>query len=236
MAYERPFSITWNHGNNAFSYDKRVNKKLFVPNLKQISSFDEVEFSDEVCFEEYDENNTLISGKWLKHIYEFSYEWIPSYLFDNHNHAYYFWYLARKKWVITDGNILLHIDQHSDMREPQNVLYKPESEDMEKVVEYTNYVLNVGNYIIPAVKEWLIKEVIQIRDKESLEKEYSYDILNLDLDFFAPELDYISYELKKEFILKHISKAKFITVATSPFFIDQKLAIKVFRDIFKGNK
>jgi hypothetical protein len=69
---------------------------------------------------------------------------------------------------------------------------------------------------------------------------FSYDfenekrniILNLDLDFFEPELDYIDYELKKKVILDIASKAKVITVATSPFFINQELALKVFRDLF----
>jgi len=57
-------------------------------------------------------------------------------------------------------------------------------------------------------------------------------ILNLDLDFFQPDLDFIDYELKKKVILDIAEKADVITVSTSPFFIDQKLAIKVFKDLF----
>ena len=57
-------------------------------------------------------------------------------------------------------------------------------------------------------------------------------ILNLDLDFFEPELDFIDYDLKKKVILDMAEKADFITVATSPFFINQELAIKVFKDLF----
>jgi hypothetical protein len=57
-------------------------------------------------------------------------------------------------------------------------------------------------------------------------------ILNLDLDFFEPNLDYIDYNLKKKVILNIAKKAKVITVATSPFFIDQEVAIKVFKDLF----
>jgi hypothetical protein len=57
-------------------------------------------------------------------------------------------------------------------------------------------------------------------------------ILNLDLDFFQPDLDFIDYDLKKKVVLDAASKAKVITVATSPFFIDQELAVKVFKDIF----
>jgi hypothetical protein len=61
-------------------------------------------------------------------------------------------------------------------------------------------------------------------------------ILNLDLDFFAPEMDYIDYNTKKEMILHIASQSKLITVASSPFFIDQNLAVKVFQDIFINQK
>jgi len=41
--YHDSFYITEAVGNNAFSYEKRKNKQLFVPSLKSIESFDEVE-------------------------------------------------------------------------------------------------------------------------------------------------------------------------------------------------
>jgi len=39
------------------------------------------------------------------------------------------------------------------MRDPEKYLLKSESFDLEKVFDYTNNFLNVGNYIIPAIKE-----------------------------------------------------------------------------------
>jgi hypothetical protein len=57
-------------------------------------------------------------------------------------------------------------------------------------------------------------------------------ILNLDLDFFQPDLDFIDYDLKKQVILDIAKKVDVITIASSPFFIDQKLALKVLKDIF----
>jgi hypothetical protein len=42
---------------------------------------------------------------------------------------------------------------------------------LQKVFEYTNFALNVGNYIIPAEKQGLISETIQIRSEDAL-KEY----------------------------------------------------------------
>jgi hypothetical protein len=52
------------------------------------------------------------------------------------------------------------------------------------------------------------------------------------LDFFQPDLDFIDYDLKKKVVLDIAKKASIITVATSPFFINQSLAIKVFKDLF----
>jgi hypothetical protein len=116
---------------------------------------------------------------------------------------------------------------------------KPESLNLDTVFHYTNNIYNVGNYIVPAEKEGLIKNTIQVRNTYNLE-EYmdlrstlgSDVILNLDLDFFQPDLDFIDYNLKKKVTLDAAEKAKVITVATSPFFINQELAIKVFKDIF----
>ena len=121
---------------------------------------------------------------------------------------------------------------------------KPESQNMEKVFEYVNFSkINVGNYIIPAEREGLIKKTIQIRSTSDLEL-YSCSVthreksngrsivLNLDLDFFQPDLDFIDYETKKKVVLDIATKADVITVATSPFFIDQKLALRVWKDLF----
>jgi hypothetical protein len=166
-------------------------------------------------------------------------------LFDNHNHAYAFWYLARDKGIIWDNNTLIHIDEHADTRDNNKSLLKPESYDLEKIFHFTNYVLNVGDYIIPAQEEGIVWDIIQIRNESNLNDYITSPpapllrgegsnniILNLDLDFFQPDLDFIDYDLKKRVVLDAANKASVITVATSPFFINQELALKVFRDIF----
>lgn len=283
--YSKWFYITDAVWNNAFSFDERDNKKLFVPELKKINSFDEIELQDDkskVAFEDFWFDDKLSTNYWLKNFYEFSPPargeleggiWssneitAPIFLFDNHNHALYFWYLARDRWLIKDENILYHVDEHADTRDPGEYLLKPDSYDLKKVFGFTNFSkVNVGNYIIPAQKEWLIKEVIQIRNESNLQdylKFYCHSeldsesllwyikdpetssgwqnldwfkwsiILNLDLDFFQPDLDFIDYELKKKVVLDIAKKANVITVASSPFFIDQELAIKVFKDLFE---
>lgn len=236
--YKNSFYITKPVWNNALSFEKRQNKKLYVPSLIEISDFSEIKLWDEVVFEDFDFDWKLVSAKWLKNFYNISWQNKDIYLFDNHNHAFYFWYLARNKGVIWDNNTLYHIDEHADTRTPEKFISKEEAKDISKVFNYTNFELNVWNYIIPAQKEWIIWDVIQIRSENDLlnfdeKKLWENIILNFDLDFFEPNLDYIDYELKKKVILEIASKAKIITVATSPFFIDQKLALKVFRDLFE---
>jgi hypothetical protein len=46
-------------------------------------------------------------------------------------------------------------------------------------------------------------------------------VLNLDLDIFATELDHIPEEKKIRLISNLLGKVKYVTIATSPFFIDQ---------------
>lgn len=235
--YHSSFYLNAPVGNNALSYDKRANKKLFVPNLIE-STIENIELWEHIVFEDFDFDGKLISGHGLKHFYHIQWMGKDLYLFDNHNHAYYFWHKARNEHIIGNENILYHVDEHSDMRRPKRLQTIQESLDLQKVFEYTNYELNVGNYIVPALENGLIKEVHQIRNEHNLfEYDFSHQhehdiILNFDLDFFEPELDFIDYDLKKRIILDIAQKAKVITVATSPFFIEQSLAIKVFFDLF----
>ena len=239
--YSKPFYITKNIGNNSLSFEKRENPKLYVPNLIKISNFSKIKLLKEnperITFQDFWFDDKLSTNFWLENFYEIEYFWKKIYLFDNHNHALYFWYLAKNQWNITSWATLYHIDEHADYRDPKMDLEKT---DLKSIFEYTNFSkINVGNYIIPAEREGLVWKTVQIRNTQNLENylENKKDkenniILNLDLDFFQPDLDFIDYELKKKVVLDISKKADVITISTSPFFIDQELAIKVFKDLF----
>lgn len=243
--YNKWFFIESPVWNNEFSFDKRQNKKLFVPEIIEAKSFDEIKFQDDlgkIAFEDFDFDDKLSTNYWLKNFYRFQMWWKEVVLFDNHNHAFYFWYEARSRKIIWDKNILIHIDQHADTRDNDKIISKSDSKSLEKVFDFTNFVLNVWDYIIPAQKEGIIENIVQIRNTKNLEdylqnfsnkKNNSKIILNLDLDFFASELDFIDFELKKEVILDAFEKASYVTVCTSPFFVDQGLAVEKFKEIFK---
>jgi len=68
---------------------------------------------------------------------------------------------------------------------------------LQKVFDYTNFFLNVGNYIVPAQKEGLIGEVLQIRGEGAL-KEYLQDSQNLSSTLSFEEREHIADPFSSE--------------------------------------
>ncbi|MBU1953857.1 UPF0489 family protein [Patescibacteria group bacterium] len=225
--------------NNAFSLEKRPHKSIYVGSLKE-GAISDVKSGTDIVFEELDENGKLITCYGLKNFIKTRLDSAPAYIFDNHNHAFTFWCAELKSGGITAGASLIHIDQHKDCRKPASYLSTKELKDLKKVVRYVNTVLNVGNFIPPAQRAGLIKDTIIIDSRASMEAFRKKDsiptnlILDIDLDFFSPEMDYIPSVDKVNFIRRLIPFASLITIATSPFFIDQNMALKRLREIADG--
>lgn len=231
--YDKAFYLTGKRGNNAFAYEERgAEPRLYVPSVIQ-GTLEDVLEGEEVVFADYDDEGVLQNCKGLKHFVKMQFNGVPVVVVDNHNHVFYFWYEVLEQGILQRGASLVHVDAHKDARVPK-VLF--EGGNLDEVFRYTNEVLNVGNYIIPAQKEGLIGDVQFVTGEAALEDrsfmERPNKILNVDLDFFAPDLDYISFEKTKAFILEQAKTASLITVCTSPFFIEQKLAIARLIDVF----
>ncbi len=236
--YDHPFQITKNIGNNALSFDQRKNPTLTVPSLIE-GSLEDVKLGNEVVFEDIDENDELQSCKGLEHLVRFSQPETetPVVVVDNHNHVFYFWYEAFFKKQIERGCTLVHIDQHRDTRMPERNIKKEEAGSLEGVFHYTNFLLNVGNYIPPAMEEGLVSELISITSGYALGESQAKKvdrglIVNIDLDFWAPELDYIDQTMSLNKTKAWMQEADLITIATSPFFIDQKRALDILHKLF----
>lgn len=216
-------------GNNIFSYEERSNKKIYVPQLVE-GTLDDVVVGNEVVFNEIDED-IEIKAKGLRNMIKYNFKDKDVYIFDNHNHALYFWIKSLKKNNFNKGCKLVHVDQHKDMREPDN--YEVDMDNIDDVFRYTNYVLNVGNFIQPALKHNIFSEVIIIDSSYGFETDIKEEfVLDIDLDIFSKDMEYISYDLRIKRIKELIEKAKVITIASSPFFIDQEYAIKVLKELF----
>ncbi len=237
--YKKSFYITRPVSNNFFSFEKRKEPKLFVPPLID-GNIDDARVGNHIVFEDFDDNGILRSCKGLEQFIKGMYrQSIPFYIFDNHNHAFAFWHKEMIEGNLRKGTHLVHIDAHKDTRQPEKFLSLDDASYPQKVFEYTNTTLNVGNFIPAAWHTLLVKNTTFITSQSELE---TFDassflennerfILDIDLDFFAPELDYINNRDKVRLIQKLMGSASVITFATSPFFIDQELALYWLRTI-----
>jgi hypothetical protein len=230
--YSRPFAIDGPVGNNALSYERRgAAPALWVPSLIE-GTLADVKPGRTIAFEDFDEYGALHSCPGLAHLVRMEWAGIPTVVVDNHNHALYFWCEARAQGRLERGATLIHVDQHRDTRTPER-LY--EGGTPNEAFVYTNFHVNVGNYIVPAQAAGLVGDIQFVTGEEAL-RDLSLaprrnKILNIDLDFFAPEMSHIDFDLARRFIAAHVATASLITVATSPFFIDQARAIAVLKTL-----
>ncbi len=225
--------------NNEFHYNERITLwsigKIFVPSTIEWTVTD-LEEGSEIVFEEVNEGK-LISCTGLKNFIETQYKWIPTYIFDNHNHALFFRYRHTKQFEDTKPFVVIHIDQHADTKENKNSFQAAHTSPQE-VLGFTNYACNVGNFLTSAKDAGIINEVIQIRSDYALHnmealdfQEYNY-ILDIDVDFRE---DKSAQEMESDFeiIRKLIDNACLITIATSPYFMNQKKAIELIKELLR---
>ena len=216
----------------------------------------------EIVFREKDKkSNNIIEYKWLNNFLEIKSENKTIYIIDNHNHALYFWYKEYFEGNIQRWLKLIHIDQHTDMNDnkykisQKNItdnekfqknrgVYKQE---LEQIFNFTNNNCNVWNFIKPTVEEWLIWNITQINTEYSLLNiqnshilgsmgnltEIGEKILDIDLDFRAPEMSIEDYKKTINITKNLIKNTRVVTIATSPYFLDQNIAIKIIKDLFK---
>ena len=180
--YSFPFWISEAVWNNAFSFEERAGSRepqLYVPSLTE-GSLDDVVVGDEIVFEEFDTEVKSFVG--LRNFVHTKIQGKDVYIFDNHNHAFYFWWKHLEPglgnwlwdlWARAQRVKLIHIDQHSDMRVPdmsfgefcrdrgRDTMHCVSTEQ-EHIFQYTNLHLNIGNFIVPAMQTGMIDEVVQI--------------------------------------------------------------------------
>ena len=120
-------------------------------------------------------------------------------------------------------------------------------QEIENIFNFTNNNCNVWNFIKPAVEEWLVWKITQINTEYSLLTAavplfdgkrgggdfIHTEILDIDLDFRAPEMSIEKYQETINITKKLIQNSRVITIATSPYFLDQNLAIRIIQDLFK---
>ena len=172
--------------NNAFAWDERYTHYGRSPNLTIPSLIDgdieDIALWDDIVFEEI-EHGKMRSCRWLKHFVKIIRQWDTVgmtgkkeiIIFDNHNHALYFWIDAARRWIITPWCELIHIDEHSDLWENSNTLDRDKAINNEAYAwDFTNKSCNVGNYIEPALRCGLISDMIRIENEFQIDSYLSY--------------------------------------------------------------
>ncbi|MFH0754742.1 MAG: UPF0489 family protein [Candidatus Omnitrophota bacterium] len=279
------FYIDTPSGNNAFSYEARSCKKIFVPpfikgDIHDVQSGERVVFSDII-------DGVEVNARGLKQFVHMARPAQDIFIVDNHNHVFSCWAVGVEAGVIASGSTLVHVDQHRDVRNPdawfcrrgdpcgrpnRGDVYdcleegghkaRPYSSDVlvrrtecsgepagasqalgerntpslvKTAAVYANEVLNVGNFIPPALKLGWFKDVVQVGSEDAFKEDIRLPfVLDIDLDIFAPIMDYIPQDYKIARLRHWMSRSSFITIATSPFFMDQKAAFKFLEQILSS--
>jgi hypothetical protein len=221
-------------GNNAFSFEQRKNKRIFVPPLKS-GGLEDVCVGKETVFSEiFNGEEKNVCG--LEQFVYWKRKSQQVFIFDNHNHAFAFWAFGVAAGFFSPGLVLVHVDQHKDTRIPERLLEKSfwQQRTLSEVCDYTNFELNVGNFIPPAREAGIFSDVICVDAESALEVVLPNGcVADIDLDFFSPQMDYIPFAKKIEYVRELIQRSHFVTVATSPYFIDQDLALMALKKIFE---
>ena len=107
---------------------------------------------------------------------------------------------------------LIHIDQHSDLREPN--YYPAKLDSIEEIIQYTFKGVNVGSYLLPA-KKYFVNEIYQVRTQFALR--------NLDKDL---QIISLANDINEERKLK-------LAGATSTINPYETTGLKIFRQIHR---
>ncbi|MDP3975342.1 MAG: UPF0489 family protein [bacterium] len=226
-------------GNNAFSLPKKADRLPLTITPLCLGSLDELRIGGHVAFQDFDGDASTGSA---------SYRWIecfglesailcldypiPLYAFDNHNHAFYGWCEGMKTEWFQKGATLVHLDAHFDDAEPAS--YQVSVDDLEDVWRYTNEVLQIATFIQPALRSGVFSKVlnfVESSDFDSLPQIDGEVVLNIDLDVFCEDMSHISWRQKVDMLKHYLPQTKLITMATSPFFIEQQKAIEVAKRV-----
>lgn len=233
--YYRGFYIDQPVSNNFFSFDQREIRKIYVAPLICGTVWD-ASIGEETAFCEVHEGRE-IARKGLKNFIYWNRNGKHIFIFDNHNHAFVFWVWGLSQDIFEPGSRLIHIDQHKDTRRPSAGFSDDlAAQGVGAAFEYANTVLNVGNFIAPAIERGFFSEVIQCDHLEAFASGCENSaVLDIDLDIFSRDMEYIPQSLKMDFIQARVRGAKLITIATSPYFIDEEKGVTILHQIFSSD-
>ena len=89
---------------------------------------------------------------------------IPLVAFEEHYEAFFVWHHARNAgWLAESKNILLHVDEHADLRLPVSREQLPARHDAVAAARYSYTRLNISSFIWPTVYAGVFDKVYWLR-------------------------------------------------------------------------
>ncbi len=229
------FYLTDPVGNNRGEFSSRRQRRLYIPPLMAGSPAD-LAVGERIAYVEV-EGGREQAYPGLRNFIYYRRGDQDVFIFDNHNHAFFFWLAAYQAGKISSGNWLVHIDRHSDMwppaQPPTFSLNRPL--DLRQVFEYTNRVLTIATFIKPALQLGLFTEVELLNGvyPPTLRAGQGF-VLDIDVDIFADDPpDSPAYRFKMNRFRQYMACASLVTIATSPGFIPQARAVAAVQHLLK---
>lgn len=86
---------------------------------------------------------------------------IPLFIFEEHHEAFFIWnYAVLNKLINSLNNLLLHVDEHSDMSVPKfSYSITSINQKLKDIYEFTYNELSIANFIIPAIYKGIFSQV-----------------------------------------------------------------------------
>lgn len=90
---------------------------------------------------------------------------VPVFIVEEHNEAFMVWVKALQQGNIRPGSRLLHFDDHADLKAPVLTVSVHDilSKDTAYLADFTNRVLKIDTFIMPAIYMGIISEMYWIR-------------------------------------------------------------------------
>lgn len=222
-------------GNNAFSLEKMPDRQDLRITPLQKGFIAEAQMGTHVAFQDFDGESWLECTGLQYAVCEMVGN-IPVYLFDNHNHAFFGWLEAFHSGSFRKGASLVHMDAHFDDASPDH--YDVDLSDLESVWKYTHETLQIASFITPALHHGVFSQCVNYVESGDFEYLMPLNsktdiVLDLDLDVFCDEMSHVTWSQKIEVLKYYWPQTRCVTMATSPFFIDQQRAIDIAKRLME---
>ncbi|KIO74892.1 hypothetical protein TH53_23700 [Pedobacter lusitanus] len=94
---------------------------------------------------------------------------IKTFIIEEHNEAYFIWnYAIRNSVIPGKNNLLLHVDEHSDMVAPRfNVSIDTLPDNLDEIRKFTYTELGIASFIVPAFYKNIFSDIFWVKQNHA---------------------------------------------------------------------